>query len=131
MRGLVMPLVFHTPNGDLEIRAANLDDLQAFRRLRLQALHDHPEAFSADYQTHLDGGYEIWKRYFDYGGQAKLYLAFHQEDLVGMTGVRMSNSPKVRHNAEVWGVYVLPEWRGMGIAAELINTCCEWARTSG
>ena len=48
------PLVFHTPKGDLEIRSACLDDLQAFRQLRLQALHDHPEAFSADYQTHVD-----------------------------------------------------------------------------
>jgi hypothetical protein len=47
-----MPPVFHTPNGDLEIRAASLDDLQAFRKLGLQALHDHPEAFSDDNQTH-------------------------------------------------------------------------------
>jgi GNAT superfamily N-acetyltransferase len=126
-----MPRVMHTPKGEIEFRASNPGDLQAFRGLRLQALHDHPEAFSADYQTHFEGRDEIWKRYLDYGEHAMLYLAVHQEDLVGMTGVRMSTSPKTRHAAEIWGVYVLPGWRGLGITDALINACCDWAHGSG
>jgi len=123
--------VIQTWKGDLELRPAALGDMQTFQQLRLKALHDHPEAFSADYITHLEGGGEIWKRYLDYSKNAILYFVAYHEELVGMTGVRMSTSPKTRHNAEIWGVYVHPEWRGLGIADALINACCEWARTSG
>lgn len=102
-----------------------------FRQLRLKALHDHPEAFSADYQAHLEGSDAFWKRYLDNDENASLYLAFHGSDLIGMTSVRLGSSPKIRHNAEILGVYLLPEWRGMGIASALINACCDWAKSSG
>ena len=46
-----MPLVLHTPSGDVDIRPARMDDMPAFRVLRLQALRDHPEAL--DEHPHL------------------------------------------------------------------------------
>jgi hypothetical protein len=102
-----MPLVLHTSSGDVDIRPARMDDMPAFRILRLQALRDHPEAFSADYQTHLAADDANWGRYFDFGENSIIYFAFHNNDLVGMTGVRLDTSPKTRHNANIWGVYVL------------------------
>jgi RimJ/RimL family protein N-acetyltransferase len=45
-----------------------------------------------------------------------------------MTGIVRGNSPKTRHDALIWGVYVKPEWRGLHIAAELIHSCFEWAK---
>ena len=112
MRDRVIPGEIHTPRGKLKIRSAIPGDMQVFRPLRLRALHDHPEAISAVYQAHLEGGDDYWKRYFDYSGNALLVLAIHQETAVGMTGTRMSTNPKTRHNTEIWGVYVLPAWRG-------------------
>ena len=58
-------------------------------------------------------------------------MAFDGDTAVAMTSVRLGTSAKTRHNAEILGVYVLPEWRGVGIADALINTCCEWAKSSG
>jgi len=127
----VIPGEMHTPRGKLKIRPAIPGDLQVFRPLRLRALHDHPEAFSADYQTHLDGGDEYWKRYLEYDENARLYLAFDGDTAVAMTSVCLGTSAKTRHIAEILGVYVLPEWRGVGIADALINACCEWAKSSG
>ena len=46
-----------------------------------------------------------------------------------MTGIARASSPKTRHGAWVWGVYVRPEWRGLHIAEELIRACIAWAKT--
>jgi len=108
-----------------------MDDMPAFRVLRLQALRDHPEAFSADYQIHLAADDAYWGRYFNFGEHSNIYFAFHGETLVGMTGVRLDTSPKTKHNASIQGVYTLPEWRGHGIARALVNACCDWACERG
>lgn len=120
-----------TPKGNIEIRAAHMDDMSAFRTLRLQALHDHPEAFSADYERHAKGDNDFWKPYFDFSENAIIHFAVHEEKLIGMTGVRLDTSPKTKHNANIWGVYVLPDWRGHGLARALVNACCDWARERG
>ena len=120
-----------TPKGDITLRPARIDDMPAFRVVRLQALRDHPEAFSADYQTHLSADDAYWGRYFNFGEHSIIYFAFHDDDLVGMTGVRLDTSPKTRHNANIEGIYVLPAWRGHGIARALVNICCDWAREKG
>jgi ribosomal protein S18 acetylase RimI-like enzyme len=44
-----------------------------------------------------------------------------------MTGIARGGSPKTRHSAWVWGVYVKQEWRGLHIAEELIRSCFSWA----
>ncbi|HEX6035200.1 MAG TPA: N-acetyltransferase, partial [Anaerolineales bacterium] len=44
------------------------------------------------------------------------------------TGIARGGSPKTRHSATIWGVYVRPEWRGLHIAEELIQACLIWAR---
>jgi RimJ/RimL family protein N-acetyltransferase len=46
-----------------------------------------------------------------------------------MTGVARGGTPKTRHAATIWGVYVVREWRGMHIAEELITSCLDWARS--
>jgi len=125
------PQIISTPKGVITLRPARMDDMPAFRVLRLQALRDHPEAFSADYQTHLAADDAYWGRYFNFGEHSIIYFAFHREALVGMTGVRLDTSPKTKHNASIQGVYTLPEWRGHGIARALVNACCDWARDHG
>ena len=47
-----------------------------------------------------------------------------------MTGIRRGESPKTRHSATIWGVYVRPEWRGLRIADSLIEACIGWAKSN-
>jgi ribosomal protein S18 acetylase RimI-like enzyme len=63
--------------------------------------------------------------------EATIFLAVHGGELIGMTGIARGNSPKTRHAAVVWGVYVKPEWRGVHIAEELIRDCFRWAKARG
>ncbi len=44
-----MDKTIRTPRGNVVIRQGQESDAQAYRELRLEGLHNHPEAFSADY----------------------------------------------------------------------------------
>jgi ribosomal protein S18 acetylase RimI-like enzyme len=60
--------------------------------------------------------------------ESAIFLAACEDQLVGMTGIARGGSPKTRHRATIWGVYVRPEWRGWRIGEELIRSCLLWAR---
>jgi GNAT superfamily N-acetyltransferase len=47
-----------------------------------------------------------------------------------MTGIMRGQSPKTKHSADIWGVYVHSEWRGLHIAEALIERCIEWAKSN-
>jgi ribosomal protein S18 acetylase RimI-like enzyme len=59
--------------------------------------------------------------------ESTIFIAEQENQLIGMTGVARGGSPKTRHSATIWGVYVKPEWRGLHIAEELIKSCFTWA----
>jgi ribosomal protein S18 acetylase RimI-like enzyme len=117
-----------TPNGAVLIRQATSADAAQFRELRLSALQNSPTAFGADYQKSLHEPLQYWEeRLTFHPDEAALFLAQHHNDLIGMTGIVRGSSPKTRHSATIWGVYVRPEWRGLHIAEELIKACLTWA----
>ena len=117
-----------TPRGKTLLREATPADAVAYRELRLEALQDSPTAFSADYQKNLSEPLKYWEdRLTMHPDEATLFLAEHDHKLIGMTGIARGGSPKTRHAAIVWGVYVKPEWRGLHIAEELIKSCLTWA----
>ena len=118
-----------TPRGVILIREAGPVDSDAFRELRLYALQDSPTAFSADYQKNLNHSSQYWEDLLTMNqDESTIFLAHHETRLVGMTGIARGGSPKTRHSATIWGVYVRPEWRGMHIAENLINACRTWAK---
>jgi GNAT superfamily N-acetyltransferase len=113
-----------TPRGSLTIRDATPADAMPFRELRLEALQDSPIAFSADYQQNLNHPAKYWEdRLTMEEDEANIFLAEHEGKLIGMTGIARGSSPKTRHGAWIWGIYVTPHWRGLRIAQELINSC--------
>ena len=128
-----------TSRGEILIREASPADAATFRELRLGALQDSPIAFSADYQKNLDHPLKHWEDMLTmHADESTIFLAEHKHSgsvderiLIGTTGIARGNSPKTRHSAWVWGVYVKPEWRGLHIAEELIRACFSWAKARG
>ena len=119
----------NTPRGEILLREANPKDAVQFRDLRLYALQDTPTAFSADYQRNLSHSPQYWEDLLTFHtDESTILLAQHQSELIGMTGIARGNTPKTRHSATIWGVYVRPECRGLHIAEELIHSCFAWAR---
>ncbi len=128
-----MPTTLATIHGEVVLRAARVEDVEAFRELRLEALRTHPEAFGADYATELARPLTYWAETLERvaGDTAVIILATHQQALIGMTGVQRGFSVKTQHGGLIWGVYVRSAWRGHHIADALLATAMEWARARG
>jgi GNAT superfamily N-acetyltransferase len=103
----------------MELRFLTQDDAQAFRDLRLAAMKERPTAFSADYQANLQ------RPLGDFAAQIHslpdnfILGAFQNGSLNGIVGFFRSEGPKVRHNGNIWSMYVKPELRGQGVISLL------------
>lgn len=117
-----------TSRGNILIREATPKDAVRYRELRLEALLDSPTAFSADYQINLNHPMSFWEGRLTSDEHGIMFLAEQENTLIGMTGIRKGESPKTKHGAYVWGVYIRPAWRGLHIAEALIESCADWAR---
>jgi len=129
----VNPLIA-TPLGTVTIRPASEADASAYRDLRLEALRNHPTAFSSDYAANLAQPMTFWMERLRANGAeggVKLYFAVHDRQLVGMCGIARSDSPKTRHSATIVSMYVRPDWRGFRIARDLLAACVDWATAQG
>ena len=120
-----------TKHGPVAVREATLADAKQFRELRLDAIQDSPIAFPVDYEVNIDHPVSFWEDRLKTGETGRIFFAEYENRLIGMTGIRKGESPKTRHNATIWGVYVRPEWRGLRIADALIEVCIDWARSNG
>lgn len=119
----------NTPRGTITIRQSNVSDAASFRELRLGALLDGPTAFSMDYDKASAQSLKHWEDTLRMDEEeSAIFFAENNGSLVGMTGVARGRSPKTRHAADVWGVYVTPQWRGFHIAEKMIRSCLEWAK---
>jgi ribosomal protein S18 acetylase RimI-like enzyme len=124
----MQPLNFETSRGSILIREAQPSDAVQYRELRLKALQDTPTAFSADYQANLNQPMSHWENRLRPDEYGRIFFAEHAGTLIGMTGVLQRQSPKTRHNADIYSVYVQLEWRGLRIAEKLIEACVGWAK---
>jgi len=118
-----------TSRGIVVIREASMADAEQFRELRLFALQDSPTSFSADYQTNLDHPPEYWQNRLREDEGSTMFLGEYNGKLISMTGIFRGHSHKTKHSADIYGVFVHPEWRGLRIAEGLIDVCIEWGRS--
>ena len=117
-----------TARGTIIIREATLADAVQFRELRLFALQESPTAFSADYEINFNHPMSFWEGRLTFDEHGTIFFVEQDSLLIGMAGIRKGESPKTKHGAYIWGVYIRPEWRGLHIAEELIKSCIEWAK---
>jgi RimJ/RimL family protein N-acetyltransferase len=122
---------YETKRGLIFIREALVTDIDQFRALRLYALQESPASFPGEYSTYVNRPQDFWEDRLKAEGNKTLYFAEHEGQLIGMTGIRRGEWPKTKHSAEIWGVYVRPEWRGLHIAEMLIEACTDWAKAKG
>ena len=110
-----------------QIRALGVADADAFRRVRLDALRLHPDAFGSAYEDEalLDRA-QFAERlaapgFTRFGG-------FADGDLVGLVGLQMRTGAKERHKARLFSMYVDAAHRGSGLAQQLIEAVIAGAR---
>ena len=117
-----------TAKGAVVIREGSLADVEQFRELRLFALKDSPTSFSADYKIIFALPKSYWEDRLRPNVHGTTFFAENNSKLIGMMGIRRGESPKTKHGAGIWGVFIRPEWRGLHIAEEMLNLSCDWAK---
>ncbi|TCZ80880.1 GNAT family N-acetyltransferase [Paenibacillus albiflavus] len=104
------------------INELNPKHVQLFWGLRLEALKNHPEAFSSSYEDSVQTPLEDVEKRIKNDKDNYILGAFTENgQLVGIAGFRREQGIKVKHKGMIWGVYVSAEHRGKGIAQSLIK----------
>ena len=112
----------------LAIRQLVVEDVEAFRAIRLEALLDSPEAFGGDHGEESQQHLEAFTAQLT--GSA-VFGAFQDGALCGVVGLFWSQSAKRRHLGHLYTVYVKPALRGTGCALPLIEAAVDHAKTLG
>ena len=113
-----------------EIRTLGTDDAEDYRRVRLDALRLHPEAFGAAYEEEaaLDHARIVERLaapgFTRFGG-------FADGNLVGLAGLQIRAGAKERHKAHLFSMYVDAAYRRTGLAEQLVEAVIAGAREAG
>lgn len=120
------------PSSSVQIAPITADLLEPCWQLRLRALHDHPEAFGQPYEEAAalspSEAQQVFDMFWDFQDNRTFGAVTDDDHVVGMAGVARHYRPKMRHRMDIWGVYVAPEFRGQGIADQLLDATIGHAR---
>jgi GNAT superfamily N-acetyltransferase len=112
----------------IAIRRIRIGEVELFKQLRLESLRDAPYAFSSTYESALRRSAESWREQADstaQGPNRATFIAFSDDAPIGIAAVyRLSDQPDVGEVLQVW---VAPEYRGTGVARDLMDVVFEWA----
>ena len=113
------------------IRELTGDDVDEYRRLRLRALREHPDAFGSSYEAELAVPIEAVAERLRRNAESKDSFtlgAYRGEALVGMVGFYQESREKTRHRGTICGMYVPSEEQGQGTGRALLTRAIELAR---
>lgn len=110
------------------IRILEPDDVEIFRRIRLEALRVEPAAYASraeDWEALPDSE---WRRRMT---DNPVFAAFRDGEPVGIMGLLRQHSSKMAHRATIIMVYLRASQRGIGLATALLDALTDHARDAG
>jgi ribosomal protein S18 acetylase RimI-like enzyme len=120
---------------DVTVRALGGDEWRTYRQLRLAALREAPDAFASSYQEEKDYDEAFWRlrmarstRLVADREDSAASGAAADQDVLGIVSVGQASEPDV---AELFGLWVMPEQRGAGVAWKLVQAAARRARDDG
>ena len=114
----------------VEIRPARREEWGRVRDLRLRSLSDAPDAFGSTLEREREHGEAEWIEWVEGWEDATnvLYVAEDGDTWIGMAvGSRAGDEA----DANLYGMWVDPSWRGRGIGARLVDQVLGWAGSWG
>lgn len=102
-------------------RTLGPEDAAEFQALRLRGLQECPEAFASSHDEEAATPLSEIERRLQPRPDAAILGAFKDGSLVALVGVQREGMVKLAHKAFIWGMYVAPEARSLGIGTALLG----------
>lgn len=113
------------------IRELTPQDAEEFRQLRRDAVMSNEGGFASAMDEWISKSLteieEILENEFTSPNEFILG-AFFKEGLVGMIGFFRPDRPKLERHGHIWGTFILPRYRGKGIAGQLLDELIKRAK---
>ena len=112
----------------VEIRRLAQDnpaDAALYRDVRLEALRANPEAFGSTFEAE---NAQTLDWFIDRLRTSTVLGAFHDMKLVAIAGFAIQQGQKRAHKGSLWGMYVRPDSRGIGVGRQLVEAVFDLAR---
>ena len=118
------------PPDPIRVERLSLRHAAAYRELMLGAYARHPDAFTATVEERAGLPLSWWEARLAPGdGVAEMVLGgLDGDQLAGVAGLSFESRPKLRHKASLFGLYVVPPWRGQGLGLRLVQAVLAQAR---
>ena len=117
---------------DYQIRVVQSEDVALLRPLRLAALRGDPDAFLMTPEAEIAQTDESVAARIKPTHDSFIIGAFASEGaMIGMVGAHRDSKEKLRHSMDVWGTYVTPAARGLGVCAAMMRALVTQARACG
>ncbi len=117
---------------DLEFRALNAADLSAYKQLMLAGYQQDSESFVSSVAERSALPDSWWLQRIAAENRSSIgYGVFDGAELIATLVLERSQRPKTAHKAMIHAVYVRADWRGQGLAADLLQTTIALARSQG
>ena len=104
----------------LDYRVLNIEDLEEYKRLRLELLKTEDESFGSSYEEEANFQPQMWTNRLSKTTSIS-YGAFDKNTLVGIVIGVLNPRKKMKHVGTINSLYVSPEKRGLGIARQLLE----------
>jgi ribosomal protein S18 acetylase RimI-like enzyme len=107
-----------------EIRLLTRCEAAIYREIRLEGLKQNSEAFSSTFERESAMPLSWFEERIVKGN---IFAAFVDGALVGVAGYWPQEGAKVSHKAGLWGMYLRPAARGLGLGERLIEAIASHA----
>ena len=114
-----------TADAPIELRRLSPEDAALFREIRLEGLQGDPDAFGSAFEVESA---QPLAHFAERLGRSIVLGAFRGPELLGVAGFAVQPGPKHAHKGLLWGMYVRPAARQIGIARRLVEAIIEKAR---
>lgn len=103
-------------------------DASSYRDLMIEAYEKFAEAFTSTAEERRAKSLSWWAERIASDETSVAFGAFDGDALVGTAGVEYETREKTKHKSMLFGMFVLPGYRGRGIGRALIEAALDHAR---